>query len=162
MAEHFIFYVGQESDGSPKIRGFLDDAAKNIFIYDDDKAKVLFTIGNASTEITVNAGASIGGHRFVMLSGSSAVHFDPTNILNAGKAIGFSSNSAILGESVTVTTDGIIVNSGWGLIAGTIYYADVDGLITTVTPSSGIQQKVGIAVDSNTMNVRISEPIIKI
>lgn len=124
----------------------------NDLLYDDE-------IGSAANYI---AGAAIGGHRVIMIETSKAVHFDPSEENNTGKTLGVSKNAAVTDDPVTVVHQGIIKSSGWGLTPDAIYYAGSNGTITVTIPTSGILQRIGIAVDSDTLMVKFSEPIVLI
>lgn len=109
--------------------------------------------------LTVNAGETIGGHRVVMIDGSDAVYFDPTDTNNAGKMLGVSTAAASIGNDVDITTEGPVVNSGWGLTPGAVYFAIASGLLSTTPVTTGICQRIGVALDANTLNVHLSEPV---
>ena len=124
----------------------------NDLDYDDE-------IGSAATYI---AGSAVGGHRVIMVEGSKAVHFDPSEENNTGKTLGVSKNAAVTDDNVTVIHQGIIKSSGWGLTPDAIYYAGPNGTMTATIPNSGILQRIGIAIDSETLMVKFSEPIVLI
>jgi hypothetical protein len=106
------------------------------------------------------AGQILGGQRVVMLSGGKAVYFNPNNENNIGRVLGITKHAAILNASVNVIMDGIIINAGWGLTTDAIYYADNNGMITTAIPAPPfIFQRIGIAVNPNTLKLEFSEPI---
>lgn len=106
------------------------------------------------------AGASISMEKVLMLSSGKVIHFDPDNENNVGKIVGISTNSALINENVTVIAEGIMSSAGWGLSPDTVYYAGSSGVVTATLPASGIMIRVGVAVNTNTMKVDFSEPII--
>jgi hypothetical protein len=108
------------------------------------------------------AGATVNGHRVVMVSSGKVIHFDPTTELNLGKTIGISNNAAILDDPVTVLFSGKVTNPGWGLTPDSVYYSVANGQLSVTPPTSGIVLRVGVAVDSNTLNVDFGEPFILI
>lgn len=113
-------------------------------------------------QATFTAGEALGGHRVVMIDSDTAIYFDPSDEENAGRVLGLTSSAASLGESVNVVSMGKLNNPGWSLTPGTVYYASSTGNITSTPPSTGISIRVGVAVDSDTLDVHISEPYILI
>lgn len=113
---------------------------------------------NASGGI-YTAGTILGGQRVVMISGGQAVYFDPTNDNNAGKHLGMTVSAANAGEEVGVADNGTITNPGWNLTPDAVYYAAPAGMITAIIPTSGLFQRVGVAVNNNTLKLDFSEPI---
>lgn len=115
-----------------------------------------------SVKIYMQAGVDVGGHRLLMLSGGRAIYFDPTNINNINKFLGISTNASITDDNVGIVTKGLLINIGWGLIPDATYFASSDGLISTTPILSGINLVVGIAIDSDTLDINFSQPYIKI
>lgn len=118
--------------------------------------------GPAGGSITVNSGEALGGHRVVMLVGSDAFYNDPTDTATCGKAIGVTTSASLIGTPATVTAIGPVVNAGWGLTPGALYFATASGMISTTPLSVGVSQVVGIAVDADTLNVQLEQPVILI
>ena len=109
---------------------------------------------------TYTAGENLGGHRVVMIEGGLAVYYDPSDENNTGKKLGFSKHAAVTGDTVTVIHIGNLELIGWGLNTDAVYYAATNGLITPVIPTTGIFQRVGVAVSANKILVDFSEPIV--
>ena len=106
------------------------------------------------------AGESLLSQRVVMLENSKALYYDVSDYNSLGKHLGVTYDSALLNEEIRIVQAGLIVNMGWGLTPNAIYYIGVGGILTVSPPSSpAIFQRVGIAVDSNTLRVSFSEPI---
>jgi len=111
-----------------------------------------------SGAITIQAGEPIGSPRVIMVNGGQAFLFDPTNEANFHKAVGVSINSVNAGDQVSLILSGKIITSG--LVTDEVYYAGVNGTLTTIVPVSGILLKVGYAIDSTTLSVEFDIPII--
>lgn len=111
--------------------------------------------------LVVTAGEAIGGHRVVMMKGSVAVYYDVSEN-NTGKALGMSSGAASAGGPTSIVTSGKVNNPGWGLVAGEVYFAAPSGMISLTPRTLGISQRVGVALDSNNLQVQLSEPYILI
>lgn len=111
-------------------------------------------------EETFTAGEILGGQRLVVLISGKVYLFDPTIDSNADRIIGFTKTSAILNGSVVVIKEGIV--NSLSLVQNNTYYGVASGLITSTIPTSGILIRVGIALDSSTLQINKSEPIILI
>ena len=105
------------------------------------------------------AGETLGGQRVVMLKNGKAFYFDQIDENNIGYSLGMTNQAANQDDLIDIATSGVVIDNGWGLIPDTIYYLGTNGLITNLIPSSGVFQRVGVAVDSNTLKLEFSEPI---
>lgn len=113
---------------------------------------------NASGGI-YKAGMILSGHKVVMVSLGEAVYYDPTNDSNIGKHLGITLHAAVAGDDVSVADEGVVNNPGWGLIQDAIYYIAPIGGITSIVPTSGVLQRVGVAIDPDNLKIDFSEPI---
>jgi len=107
---------------------------------------------------TIISPGSLGGNRLVMGDGNYA---DNTDLNTVAKVIGFTKTSAILGELVTIITSGEL-NGFTGLTVNMPVYVSTNGNYTQVIPISGYIQRVGIPINSTTILVNLSEPLIKV
>jgi len=73
--------------------------------------------------------------------------------LSADRLIGISSEDGLTGNSVSVQTDGQMTGFT-GLTAGSIYYAQKEGGISTVTGEDAV--KIGMALTDTTMLIKIA------
>ena len=95
-----------------------------------------------------------------MVKDNAAYKNDPSDEGNAYFCVGFAINAAIAGENLMITEIGKHTSAGCGLFPNSVYYAGVNGGITTTPPITGISQVVGIPKDSDTMIVEINEPVL--
>lgn len=107
-------------------------------------------------------GETISGQSAVMLKDGLAYKFNQSSEVNFGKIIGITRTAASFGYNVDVVYEGKINNPGWGLITNSIYYAGDNGSISTTVPSIGVIVRVGIAIDSDNLDVALGEEIIRI
>lgn len=105
------------------------------------------------------ANGSIPAHRAVAYIFSTLQLFDYTNPTHYGKCIGVSYNSGGLGDTITVITDDIITGLASGVF-GQVLYAGASGVLTTIPPTIGIVQPVGLGIDGAVL-VHIGTPILK-
>jgi len=110
--------------------------------------------------LNVIAGEGINGDSLVMVKDNLAYKNDISDEGNAYFCVGFAINSALIGQNVAITQIGEQISAGWGLLPNSVYYAGVNGGITTTPPITGISQVVGIPKDSDTMIVEINEPVL--
>lgn len=129
------------------------------------KTTILSTVINDLTEIvnTFVAGENLGGQRVVMIVAGQAFYYDPTNENNVGRDVGITKGSVIMGANVEVVSKGVMTGFSGSLIQDDIYYVDLLGQLTSVIPvGPGIDMRVGVAIDANTLNINFSEPCILI
>lgn len=138
---------------------------RTIDINGSIKQSISSTAINDLTEIVNSfvAGEVLGGQRVVMIVGGEAFHYDPTDENNAGRDIGITKGAAIIGAMVEVVSKGIMTGFSGSLVQDSIYYAGSSGTLTDTIPTGpGIDMRVGVAVDANTLNINFSEPCILI
>lgn len=117
---------------------------------------------SGSTELEVVAGEILNGQAVVIQNSLGCFIFDPTNPAHYGKVIGFTKTSAVIGQTVKVLPIGEVVQMGWGLTKGDLYYATLAGQITNIPTTHKIMQPMGVAKDSNTLVINIHQAIITI
>ena len=151
-------YVDVPNDSFFKHRDYLPDT--DLVLYKDISGVVQNPYSGGLSVITYIAGENIGGQKVVMINTGKAFLFDPTNDNNIGKQIGISNQASITNDPIDVISSGLIVSSGWGLVPDAIYYAGINGTITTTEPTGVfVFQRIGVAIDSNTLKLEFSEPI---
>lgn len=151
-------YVDVPNDSFFKHRDYLPDT--DIVLYKDGSGTVVNPYAGGVSVITYTAGENIGGQKVVMINAGKAFLFDPTDDNNIGKQIGISNQAAILNDPIDVIEVGQVISAGWGLTTDAIYYAGINGTITTTEPTGVfVFQRIGVAIDSNTLKLEFSEPI---
>ena len=121
--------------------------------------EILDTPMGTGTSIIGRAGEDLTYAKLVMLSPDGLLYLNqPTNPANYQRAVGFSMAGVSINQTVRVLITGIITDPSWSLITGAIYYASPNGGITTIVPTIGISQMVGIATDSRTLLVELKQP----
>lgn len=93
------------------------------------------------------------------------------NSLGTSKVAGLALNNASGGTSVNYELDGVVTQSDWtqvigqtNLSPGSTYFLSpaIAGKLTTIAPEVGgeLVVKVGVALDSSTLNLEIEPPIL--
>lgn len=85
---------------------------------------------------------------------------DGTNETHAGLVVGLALDDITEGEQGFVQTSGEIRNPAWDLDPGETYYLAVAGAISKTPPEHGFWQRIGVAKDSETLIIMLSEPIV--
>lgn len=107
------------------------------------------------------AGEVLGGHKLVYLKNNKVFLASNDNIECFNRVVGISKNAAIENGEVRIAKNNIVFLSGWGLEPNQVYYLGLNGNLTSTQPNTGIVQTVGLAKNSNELEIRISLPILK-
>jgi hypothetical protein len=110
--------------------------------------------GMAMTE-SYTAAANLGGHRAVGLNGSGQLVYADSNL--EIPAIGVLRDAVTTGNVGQVYTAGK-VNGFAGLATGEIYFLNTFGAMSTIAPTAGIVQIVGVASSSSELSVNVEHP----
>lgn len=115
---------------------------------------------NANIAQDFIAGEALDAQRVVKIQAGKVYYFDTTNENDIGYQLGMTNNAAATNQYVTVVFDGVMTNPGWGLTPDGVYFATGLGQLTVSIPTSGIDQRIGVAIDANTLKLEFSEPCI--
>jgi len=116
-------------------------------------------ISGASATISYTAGATLSGGVGVVLEGSTAIAASSTNLSHAGKLSGVTTGSALLGSLAIIQTSGEL-DGFFGLTINSKVYLQANGTISSVVPTSGFIQQVGIALTSTKILINIQPPLV--
>lgn len=114
--------------------------------------------GDAGNTFSGTAGDNIVSFKPVKIENGLIYHFDSENVANYGKCIGISKTSASVGASVEIVALGKLTVSAT-LTVGSEYYAN--GTSLSLTQGTILSQKLGIAIDTNELFVKIEECLIR-
>jgi len=149
----------------------LDGNSLATFVNEEGELAIKDNIGNVDyvknfipasggNTFTATAATPIGGHRLVVITDVGVEYFQASDTEYANKQVGFSTGAAEADALVTILPEGELVNPGWGLTQGAVYYAANNGLITRTAPNTGICLSVGVAKDSNTLIIGFSQTMV--
>ena len=97
--------------------------------------------------------------KLVMLLSDGKVYLNqPLVTTNYQRAIGFTTTDVQMNHTTRILVNGIITNPNWTLTTGSIYFAAVNGGITSTIPTTGISQAIGIAMNPTTLYVDLKQP----
>ncbi len=100
----------------------------------------------------------ISALKAVYYTGENSVGLADNSIQAKSYVAGISKNTAVSGENVQVVTKGTLSDPSWSWIPGEPLFVDTLGNITQ-TVTSGFRVQIGNAINSNTINIDITEPI---
>jgi hypothetical protein len=112
--------------------------------------------------LSLTAGEAIGGQLVVVCINDKVYKFDPSNEDHYDKVIGITLISVNENEKINVLTAGTMKNSGWTLTKGSLYYAISGGQISVNPPTDGVTCPIGIAVDTNRLEIEIKQSVVKL
>lgn len=107
--------------------------------------------------LTATAATPISSGRLLSVIDGVASYFDPAG---SGEPTGMAITAALQDAELTLVLVGMASVSGWGLTPGATYYAGPNGTITAIPPNADRVQAVGVALDTDTLNINIQQPII--
>ena len=116
-------------------------------------------LSGASAPIVYTAGETLGGHRGVILSNSTAIYADSTILAHADKLIGINTDATLLGDIAYIRTSGEL-EGFTGLTINSKVYLQSNGVLTSTIPTTGFIQQVGIALTSTKILINIQPSIV--
>ena len=135
---------------------------RGMFLKINEIIAVVNAGGGGSSQIIESyiCGEAIGGQRIVYTNNGKAFYYDANDQTQTGKILGITIQAGALNDPINVVSAGNVVNIGWGLVPNSIYYTTTNGLITNSLPPPPLTfQRVGVAVDSDTLKLEFSEPV---
>ena len=114
----------------------------------------------AGNIITVTAGASLGGHRAVVIDSGVAQYADSTTTGNATRVVGLTKGAITSGTSGEVQTYGELVEPSFAWTPGEPIYLGTNGQLTQTVPTSGFILQVAIAITATKIFIKQREPIL--
>lgn len=106
---------------------------------------------STATTIIKKAAQALDGHRVVSLNPAGEAEYPDDYAL----AVGLTLQAAGAGEDVTIVTGGIVTEGPWTWTPGGALFLAADGMMTQDTPAGGKMLKVGYAVGSAEIMIRI-------
>lgn len=107
----------------------------------------------------VTTGEAIGGLRGVYASSGVCYYADSSITTQANKLIGISSEAVGVGELLTVQSAGEL-DGFTGLTSGAAVYLQTNGVVSSVIPSTGFIQQVGIALTTTKLLINIQPSLV--
>lgn len=104
---------------------------------------------------TIPTDQAFSGHRAVRVGSDGMLELASST---GSPAIGFLRDAVDSGDDAAMFLTGTI-NGFLGLIPNTIYYLGTNGAITATVPTSGWLQELGTATATDTLALKISDPI---
>lgn len=116
-------------------------------------------VGPSTGSFIMVTGEAIGGHRGVYPSLGVCYYADSSITNQADKLIGVSTEAVDIGEFLNIQSAGELTGFS-GLTSGAAVYLQANGILSSVIPTSGFIQQVGVALTATTLLINIQSPII--
>ena len=110
--------------------------------------------------ITLEAASTIHNNRAVVADLDTIYHPSLSSATDGRIIVGISRQSGSTSDPVMVQTSGPLTNGGWSWASGPVYVDD-DGVLTQTAPSTGWIVCVGTAIATDTIDIKVSRPIIR-
>ena len=115
-------------------------------------------LGNKADKVTLAiASENISGHTVVSLGVSGTVQVCDSSAQVA--VLGVSNNSAIVGGSIEIITNGLMTFAGWNFEADKPVFCNSTGQLTTTQPAVTYQTIVGVANSQTSLIINIQPQI---
>ncbi len=125
----------------------------NRLIYDGEVIRM------AAQLTKVIAGEDILANRVCVIHNSVAYYASSTELTHASKPKFISLDTTFVGSTVTLQEDLKVVKAGWQLTRNSHYFVGPSGTLVIVPPTVGFVQRMGTAIDSDTLQLHVSESI---
>ena len=110
--------------------------------------------------VALVAGESLGGQRVVAIGPGGTVIYANAQLDHSKKVIGVTTKSVNSGETVTVQTSGVMVDSGWTFTPGATLYLGINSLLSATPPTTGFVKVMGIAVAATEIVLQMQSSIV--
>lgn len=109
----------------------------------------------------VTAGASIGGHRVVVLNAAEeAIYADNSDLTHVDKVLGLSLGAAAIGDQFNVIRLGDVSEPSWNWALDQPVFLSTAGQLTQVPPTTGFLLVVGFPIAPTKLYVDIGESVV--
>ena len=143
----------------------------DIVIVDASKTpiEVSFTVaqglsGSVSNDLfmfSIIAQSNFGGQRVIAFNGTNYFYASYLTPLESIKSIGISKNAASTGTELKIQTLGNLTDPSFTWVIGEILYLGDNGLLTNLTPITGLFWELARVVSQNTICFNPKSPIIR-
>ena len=106
------------------------------------------------------AGATIGGHRIVIIQDNGTVNYaDNSDLTHKTRIIGITTGAVAQEAIGHVRTYGVLVEPTWNWTMGIPIWLSTNGQLTQTPPTTGFLLEIGYPLSATSIFVRIGEPI---
>lgn len=116
---------------------------------------------NGPMQLTRTAGEVLGGHRIVRLNADGeAIYADCETVTDASVVLGMTVGAAEQGASVTIQTEGELVEPSWTWDPDLAIFLSTAGQLTQTPPATGFILCVAVPTGVDRAVIRVGEPIL--
>ena len=116
--------------------------------------------GPSGELFTTVALETLSALRLVALASGGVELVDPASIDSLTRMVGISTNASSVGSPITIKRSGMMSDPAWSWIPGQLLFCGPTGVLTTSIPTSIANRQVGVAVDTTTILINLSDLII--
>lgn len=134
----------------------------------DLSAQVVLLPANTGTidtsrkvEVAISAGENLSAGRVVYFLNNKAYYYQPSNLALYGVSVGVTKTSALTNQNVVVVLFGELPLIGSAFTPNTIYFAGLNGTISTTPVSSGLHSIIGHTLSPDIFFVNIHKTVIR-
>lgn len=106
----------------------------------------------------INASIDLSGHTAIALDPSGGLIYASNDLV---PAIGILTGAAISGGEGSVLTAGSLTEPTWTWTPGDVIFLGLNGQLTTTPPTTGIYQRLAIALSSTKIDISIKEAVFR-
>lgn len=106
------------------------------------------TSSGSSTDVSFEAGETLGGQRAVIIDNAKAYYADNTNLSHLKKPIGISTAAAVSGASINIRFFGELQDSSFSFEIDKPIFVSTNGMLTQTAPSNGFSLIIATAETS--------------
>lgn len=104
----------------------------------------------------INASIDLSGHRAVTIDTFGELIYAS----NDGQAaIGILTGAVLSGSEGAILTTGTLTEPSWAWTPGDVIFLGLNGQLTTTPPTTGIYQRLAIALSSTKIDISMKEPV---
>lgn len=103
---------------------------------------------------------SIHGGRAVVFEDGNVRHPDLGDISDSVKIAGIAMNAGGIGDLINVQTGGTFREPSWNWLSSPVFVED-EGVLTQTAPTTGYVVSIGRSVDSTTIDIDVSLPLLR-
>lgn len=101
------------------------------------------SVGSGGIELTVTAGAPLGGNRAVYIASDGLAYYADQANATARFTCGVTTAAAAMGNPVTILIEGVMTEPTWSWTTGDVVWLGATGLLTQVVPTVDYLFQVG-------------------
>lgn len=151
--------IGPNGQLTINVSAPLDASGASLALdLDEVSGLVVFNGTLAANTHIYTAGATLSGGKVVATSSGNVIYADSATT-TAGTVVGMTRGAIANGAAGEIITAGRLTGLS-GLTPGAVYWIGTAGAITSIAPTTGLVQQMGVALDATTFVLEIGQPFV--